>query len=371
MAKIKQIDGLQAALDTKLVKNDPITAATKTKISYSENGLVTAGADLAEADIPTISITSKTSGTLTVARGGTGKTTATLNSYLKGNGTSGFIERTYAEVKTDLGLDAASNYAAVKKAASSTAGKLPKWVGAAGDEIVDGYGVVTTIRDSVNATDVDVPSEKSVRTAITNAMATADAMSYKGSIDCSTNPNYPAANAGDTYKVSVAGKIGGASGVNVMQGFLLVCLADNTASGTHAVVGANWDIVPVNNAGEVIGPAGAVDANIAVFSGTTGKLIADGGTTIAAIQAGASRQAKQKFTGHTANANTELILGDVLSQPPSSGTEPQLYVNGLNYERGTYASLATDQWGFSVTTLKLKMGFAIEAADEIIIVYNY
>lgn len=37
--------------------------------------------------------------------------------------------------------------------------------------------------------------------------------------------------------------------------------------------------------GDVVGPAGAVDNNIAVFDGVTGKLIKDGGTTIAAILA--------------------------------------------------------------------------------------
>ena len=44
-------------------------------------------------------------GSLTVALGGTGKTSATANSYLKGNGTSALTERTYSEVKTDLGLN--------------------------------------------------------------------------------------------------------------------------------------------------------------------------------------------------------------------------------------------------------------------------
>lgn len=36
-------------------------------------------------------------------------------------------------------------------------------------------------------------------------------MLFKGGIDASTNPNYPAADAGWAYKITVAGKIGGAS----------------------------------------------------------------------------------------------------------------------------------------------------------------
>lgn len=73
-----------------------------------------------------------------------------------------------------------------------------------------------------------------------------DALVYKGVIDCSANPNYPAADAGHVYKVSVAGKIGGGSGPNVEAGDTLICHVDSTASGTHAGVGANWGIIQTN-----------------------------------------------------------------------------------------------------------------------------
>ena len=45
------------ALDGKLDKNTAITGATKTKITYDSNGLVTAGADLVASDIPDLSAT--------------------------------------------------------------------------------------------------------------------------------------------------------------------------------------------------------------------------------------------------------------------------------------------------------------------------
>lgn len=73
-----------------------------------------------------------------------------------------------------------------------------------------------------------------------------DALVRKGAIDCSTNPNYPAANAGHVYVVSVAGKIGGASGPNVEAGDFLICNVDNSATGTQAAVGSNWTIGQVN-----------------------------------------------------------------------------------------------------------------------------
>lgn len=73
-----------------------------------------------------------------------------------------------------------------------------------------------------------------------------DPLVFKGVIDCSANPNYPAADAGDLYKVSVAGKIGGGSGPNVEAGDTLLCIVDGSASGTQAGVGANWVILQTN-----------------------------------------------------------------------------------------------------------------------------
>lgn len=77
-------------------------------------------------------------------------------------------------------------------------------------------------------------------------LASNDAMQYQGAIDASTNPNYPAADSGDTYRISVAGKIGGASGPNVEVGDMLICHVDSSAGGTHATVGADWDIIQTN-----------------------------------------------------------------------------------------------------------------------------
>lgn len=115
---------------------------------------------------------------------------------------------------------------------------------------------------------------------VDQSFAANDAMVYKGNIDCSANPNYPAADAGHTYRVSVAGKIGGGSGPNVEINDLLICRVDSTSAGTHASVGANWTITQTNIDGAVTGPASATSGNVATYNGTTGKIIQDGGKAL-------------------------------------------------------------------------------------------
>jgi len=64
-------------------------------------------------------------------------------------------------------------------------------------------------------------------------------------IDCSGSPNYPAADAGQQWIVSVAGFIGGGAGPAVEVGDVIICITDSIG-GTHAVVGAFYVIVQKN-----------------------------------------------------------------------------------------------------------------------------
>lgn len=124
-----------------------------------------------------------------------------------------------------------------------------------------------------NTSDMNKPVSTAQQAAIDALLNASNAEQYKGVIDCSSNPNYPAAEAGYTYRVSVAGKIGGASGVNVELNDRLQCIVDGSAAGDQATVGANWWITEGNIDGAVVGPASAVDETPAVFSGSTGKII--------------------------------------------------------------------------------------------------
>jgi hypothetical protein len=337
MAKIKQIEGLQAALNDKVDKVTGKGLSTNDYTNDEKNKLT--GIEEAAQRNAVDSVAGKT-GAVTL-------------------------------VKADVGLGNVANEAQVKKASSSTTGKLPKWNVDTGDEIVDGYGVRTEIRAFGTAGDDDLPTEKAVRVAINSALASADAMTYKGAIDASVNPDYPAADAGDTWKISDAGRVGGASGTKVGVGDILICIEDNTPAGSQAGVGDKWNVIHVNREGEVIGPEGATNNHIAVFDGSSGALIKDGGTTIADIQAGATNQRQDEITGQEASANTELTITAGLNATPLSGTEPVLTINGLVVQRGNYASLDTEKWAFSGQNIKLKMPYAIETDDLILVKYNY
>lgn len=76
-------------------------------------------------------------------------------------------------------------------------------------------------------------------------------LDLQGTIDCSTNPNYPAANKGDVWVVSVAGLIGGGAGISVQAGDALVALVDNPG-GTQAAVGSSWSILQANLVGALL-----------------------------------------------------------------------------------------------------------------------
>jgi len=139
---------------------------------------------------------------------------------------------------------------------------------------------------SLGTSDTLYPSQNAVKVYADNVLGSANALVYKGVIDCSTNPNYPAADAGHLYVVSVAGKIGGASGIDVEVGDMCICNTDSTPSGDQATVGTKWNVIQKNIVGAVTGPASSVDSHVAFFDGTTGKVIKNSGLTLSGTNTG-------------------------------------------------------------------------------------
>jgi len=110
-------------------------------------------------------------------------------------------------------------------------------------------GVIDTDTTLAANSDIRLASQKAVKAYVDAAVT--GLLDFKGSTDASGNPNYPAASKGDAYIVSVAGKIGGASGKSVDVGDVYVASADN-AGGTEASVGSSWFVLEHNLQGALL-----------------------------------------------------------------------------------------------------------------------
>lgn len=94
--------------------------------------------------------------------------------------------------------------------------------------------------------DTKIATQKAVKTYVDGMADAFNLFQYKGAIDASTNPDYPAASIGRSYRISVAGKIWGASGRNVEVWEYIICHVDSSPSGDEAAVWANWNIFQVS-----------------------------------------------------------------------------------------------------------------------------
>lgn len=172
-----------------------------------------------------------------------------------------------------------------------------------------GAPTAPTVSGTDNSTNIATTAQ--VQSALAAYIASQDIQVFKGFINCSANPSYPAADAGHVYRVSVAGKIGGASGPNVEVNDMLTCVVDGSSAGTQAAVGANWVVSQVNIDGAVTGPTSAVDATVAGFNGATGKIIKQ--LSAAEIRAAAALATSDspQFTGIELGHATDTTLSRV------------------------------------------------------------
>lgn len=169
--------------------------------------------------------------------------------------------------KADVGLGNVTNDAQIKKLASSTSGYIPTWNGTTGDALNNGYSVETTLSGGTTA----IPRADAVKTYIDNLLSANDAMVFKGTLGTGgTITALPTTyQAGWAYKVITAGTYAG----DVCEiGDLVIATIDRAGTGN---LNSDWVTVQTNLDGAVIGAASSTDGNFPIFSGTTGKLIAN------------------------------------------------------------------------------------------------
>ena len=130
--------------------------------------------------------------------------------------------------------------------------------------------------------------------------------------------------------------------------------------------GTNWvNVNAGSGSGDVVGPASAVDSGVALFDGTTGKLIKDGGVlgTAAFTATGDYATAAQGALADTALQSfteTDPVVGAITGIVKADGAGViSAAVSGTDYATGAQGSLADSavQPGDNISTLTNDSGF--------------
>ena len=137
-------------------------------------------------------------------------------------------------------------------------------------------GTPTAPTPSSSTNSTQIATTAFVQGLINSKIAASDAMIYKGTIG-STGATITAlpdttAKTGWTYKVLTAGTY---ASQKCEVGDMIICLTDGSSS-----TNATWNVIQTNIDGAVTGPGSSVDAHVATFNGSTGKVIKDSGFTI-------------------------------------------------------------------------------------------
>ncbi len=168
--------------------------------------------------------------------------------------------------KSKVGLGNVTNDIQVKQTAGgTTVGYVPIWNSTSGELLAAGYSVETTLAGSSSS----LPRADAVKTYVDNLLGANDAMVFKGTIGTGgTVTALPTTHqAGWAYRVITAATYAGKA---CEIGDLLIAIVDRSGSSN---TDDDWTAVQTNLDGAVIGPASSTTNALAVFNGTTGKLI--------------------------------------------------------------------------------------------------
>ncbi len=192
------------------------------------------------------------------------------------------------------------------------------------------------------------------------AAAVAGLLDFKGDTDASGNPNYPAASKGDSYAISVAGKVGGASGKSVDIGDMIVAKADN-AGGTEASVGTSWFVLEHNLVGALLTSQIGVDvqAYSAVLAATTASFTTADETKLDGIEALAdvtdAGNVGSSIHGSSAkttpvDADTMPLIDSAASNALKKVTWSSIKATLLAYFDTVYAAISHNHSGANITS---------------------
>lgn len=227
---------------------------------------------------------------------------AQVNTVLgvKGNDETNYRIGNVNITKDNIGLGNVDNTSDISKPISNATQKALDTKAPLDSPALIGTPTAPTANAGTNNT--QIATTAFVQKEILDKIAAADAMIYKGTIGSGGTitalPNKHL--TGWTYKVITAGTY---AGVACEIGDMIICLTDGeSANNSH------WTVVQSNTDGTVTGPASSVANRVAIFNGTSGKVIKDSGYTInASVPEGAKFTDTTQFT-ITANAQDDDIV---------------------------------------------------------------
>lgn len=290
---------LQTALDNKIDKNSPISANTKTKITYDTEGLIISGADATTADISDstnkryvtdaqLIVINNTSGV------NTGDQTITLTGDVTGSGTSSFVTTIGAnKVLTANILNANVTYSKIQNVSANRLLGNPTGVSSAPSEIPLGTGLAfsggalinTSPSSGGTVTTISVSTANGLAGSVSNPTTT-PAITLSTTITGILKGNgtaISAATSGTDYSAGTSGLATGIIKSTTGTGNLSIAVAadfptlnQNTTgsagsvSGTNVITNAN---LRQGIARSVIGVTGNATANVADIQGSANQIL--------------------------------------------------------------------------------------------------